>query len=151
MTITEVPGAVHRLVMTYGDVISNSGIVSDVFFGDGDGFDPMNRVLQRVMGSESVGKIQGDPGVGWFSSDVEEEGSVFLKLWNTLRRNGLHPCEVFIPGSDIVVGSIGFSDVIGWGGHYHINRCILKLGNPLEAIHVVDFVMFQHYLVSFFH
>ena len=90
--------AVHRLVVTDRDVLLHVGILTDVCFGDGDGFDPVDDVLQGKIGLAAQRELQRGPLVSGFAADVEEEGTLVGHDGAAGGCDLLHPIEVLLGG-----------------------------------------------------
>src|SRR5665213_4168270 len=83
-------------------------IVADI-----QGFGPDNVVLETQGVAEGLRDIHGYPGVGIYSSHVEEERSAWGQDAGDLPANRAKPIEIFLARSPVVIAAIGHADIVG--------------------------------------
>lgn len=117
VAVVVIPAAVDRFVVADGDaVFGDSGVVESahVFFGECDGFYPVDHVLEDESGfPEFHGDVHGNPGVFEAAADVEVQRAVCGEYACCGAGDFVHPGEVSVARDGVVIGGVEFADVVG--------------------------------------
>lgn len=142
MTVVVKPAAVNRFTVADRDTVFRDTCVvksTHVLLRERNGFYPVNHILENESAPAKLHRnIHRNLGVFETAADVEIKRSGIGKNEAGGSRNPIHPGENAVPGHGIVVGGVGFLEVIGRRGDNDINLACGKPVHTGSAVAVMD-------------
>jgi hypothetical protein len=112
VAIVQEPVAVDRLVVADGQIFREPGGGTGRFSVDGDGFDPVNDVLQPEMLSGRLRDVERGPRVLRLGADVQEERTIGRQNARRGRHPRARPLKVVLPRHRVFVLTVFDAEVV---------------------------------------
>jgi len=126
---------VHEAMRLQWLEVTSRNLVS-LFRGNCDRFNPVKGVLQNKADIifQCNNQFMGDEGIGGTCPQVQEKGPILLENAFDLGCPSTRPLQVFVTGPAVIVVAINNPQIVGWGGHHHVNRLLAQFAHPKNAI-----------------